>query len=320
MINNQPVVSVVVNCARQGKYLRFLVNDLLRQEYPAEQIQIILVGSDIVELEHTEIQDIVTENANIEYVRCKSQVIPVCYNQGIQQAEGEIIILLDNQTRVKNDLVAHIVAKFQETGLDFLYGSRIYSAVSDSTLQLAMKECLTSKIGYSGSFLPKQNSEDYEISSPFGCYKRNCFEEVGYFSEILEECYSEDFFEKLKHRFSFQFCPDIWIIRYVPDELKELSAFVLKKCYYRPYLVRNNRALAKFSHTLPFVFLVSLLILWFAGLFNTNYLLVFFGLIAFYAIVLLIFSAGTYRKYKRIMMMGVMPYVFFVVHGAAGWG
>ena len=320
-ITRLPLVSVIVSCTRQGKYLQFLVNDLLRQEYPAEALEIILVGSEVNEEEHSVIQDIVNENANIELVRCRNMNVPACYNLGIQQSAGEIIILLDNQTRVKSNLVSKVVARFGELEVSSLYGQRVYSAVSDKPLQLAMKECLTSTFGFKGSFIPGQNPAASSISSPFGCYRRICFEEAGYFSEYLTECFSEDYYEKLlKKGFAAQPCPDIRIIRYVPERLKDLSTLVLNKSFYRPFLVRKNRALTRFSHTLPALFILILMGLWTAGLFDSTYLALFFGVLALYWLILLLVSAATIRKYKRLILMAVMPYVFFVVHGASGWG
>ncbi len=314
-------VSVLVSCEYDSNHLNNLVDDLLRQDYPSELLEIILIGEEGKDVNNTNIQYYATEYQGVEFVRSPGKSVPQGINLGIQQSQGDVIIILDNNVRCYKDLVSEIVQKFRDKEIDCVYGNSMLTASTQGIVQLAIKECLSSAYGNWDSYLRSLKSFKEDFTHPFGCYRRSCFDVAGHFSEELPEAYYEDYFERMSAKnLRVVICPEIKIIRYVPETVSKLAAMELRNSYYKPLLLRINSKATSVRNIFAPVFVFLLLILWTAGLFYQLYLLMFFGIFLVYFIYGFLRSIASYKHYRKFGLLGIMPYVYFIVHGSSGWG
>lgn len=109
----QPVVTFLVYCAGESQYLRQCIASILGQSFIDFEV---LLYDDASDPETThEIHLLSREDARIRYVRQEESVGPlVCFNQGITQAQGELVWLIGAtdalaSTQVLQDYVTQFV-------------------------------------------------------------------------------------------------------------------------------------------------------------------------------------------------------------------
>lgn len=95
-----PVVSIVIPCHNQGRFLGEAIERALRQTYPRVDVLVVDDGST------DETARVVSEHPGVGYVRQERQGAAVARTRGLRASRGEFVIFLDADDRLLPDAVA----------------------------------------------------------------------------------------------------------------------------------------------------------------------------------------------------------------------
>ena len=193
-----PLVSIVIPCYKQGHFLREAIESCLYQTYPNLEIIVIDDGSP------DDTTKVATSFANVLCLRQQNQGLAASRNRGLRESKGEYLIFLDADDRLKPSAV--------ELGLKHLVGNR--------SAAFAYGRCHL--IDRDGRFLSISNqpivrSNHYErllsrsiLPNPGGImFRRRSLEEAGGFNPEVPGAEDYDLCLRLSRLYDVCFYDDI---------------------------------------------------------------------------------------------------------------
>ena len=179
-----PITSIIIVNYNGKKYLKDCFSSILKQTYPQDKIEIIMVDNNstddsiaLVTKSYPSIK--VIKNGDNNY--CKAN------NLGFKKSKGELIIFLNNDTIVKKDWLINltkVALTHPEAGA---VGSKILLEDSriNSTGHREQPHYYYADEGFKENDM-KQYDSKKEVESVCGCsvmYKKSCLEDIGGFDE-----------------------------------------------------------------------------------------------------------------------------------------
>ncbi len=121
------LVSVCTIARNEEEYLPHLLEDITKQDYPAEQIEVVMVDSSSTDGTRRIMERFAEENPQYHncfcYGKSGEQSGAPAGNQAIRSSTGDIIIRLDAHGRIPEDFVSKNV-ECMESGEDVTGGPR----------------------------------------------------------------------------------------------------------------------------------------------------------------------------------------------------
>lgn len=173
-------LSVICPIYNEEKYIAQFLNSILQQDYPKDELEIILVDG----MSKDGTRDIVagyTEKCPfIRLIDNPEKIVPFAMNKGIDAAKGNIIMRLDAHASYQPDYFSVLV-----NGLKRLKAENVGTVCKTDVLHknpktLAIREVLGNKFGVGNSTFRTGIDHEQEVETvPFGCWPKEVFEKYG---------------------------------------------------------------------------------------------------------------------------------------------
>ncbi|MHB0939789.1 MAG: glycosyltransferase family 2 protein [Armatimonadota bacterium] len=181
-----PFVSVIIPAYNEERYIGGCLRSLLRGAYPADRWEIIIADGMSTDRTREEIDKVAAESAvPITVIDNPRRVTPVALNLAIGATRGEVIIRVDAHTEYGDDYVARCVQVLRDSGAANVGGPMDTRPGADTPMARAIALAMAHPFGVGNSAFRTQ-SEAREVDTvPFGCFRREVFQEIGLFDERL---------------------------------------------------------------------------------------------------------------------------------------
>ena len=143
----EPFVSVVIAARDEEQHIGARVQDLLKQGYPRDKLEIIVVSDGSTD-NTTGILDRLAGKMNVgrAYDRPLLKCVryrahrgkPFAINRGISEAKGELIVFADARQRFAADAIRHLVANFINPQVGCVSGELVFEESRGSSIQAEM--------------------------------------------------------------------------------------------------------------------------------------------------------------------------------------
>lgn len=173
-------LSVICPIYNEEKYIAQFLDSLLKQDYPKDDLEIILVDG----MSKDRTRDIVAGYTNkytfIRLIDNPDKIVPYAMNRGIDVARGDIIMRLDAHASYQPDYFSVLV-----NGLKRLNAENVGTVCKTDVLHktsktLAIREVLGNKFGVGNSTFRTGIDHEQEVETvPFGCWPKEVFEKYG---------------------------------------------------------------------------------------------------------------------------------------------
>jgi glycosyltransferase involved in cell wall biosynthesis len=182
------LVSVVIPCYNQGRYLCEAIRGVLCQTYRDFEIIVVDDGS----TDNT--REVAAQNP-VRYVVQRNQGLSAARNRGILEANGEYFVFLDADDRLLPDGIrAGVHALDERPECAFAYGD--YREIdADGNVLFESSRSLRPATDY--QTLLKSNCIEMHATV---IYRRNAFEEAGTFDPCLKACEDYDMYLRIARR------------------------------------------------------------------------------------------------------------------------
>lgn len=311
-------VSVVIPVYNEEKYINGLIDSILKQDYNKSKFEVIFVDGNSKDKTKQIIQERL-KSQNIEYkiLNNEEKITPISLNIGIKDATKDLIIRLDAHSQYPENYITKCVYYINHIDADNV--GCVMETKSEGTVGNAISTVLSSKFGVGNSKFRTNAESGYVDTVPFGTFRRELFEKIGYFDERLARNQDSEFNSRIiKNEGKIYLFNDIKIIYHPRETIYKLVKMAIlngKWNLYTNYLVPGSM---KIRHFVPFAFTLTLIIGIISLFANIKIIKVLFLLeMILYALIDLIFSLKEIKKQglKTSILCFIIYPIFHITYG-----
>ena len=180
----RPLVSIVIPCLNEERYIVPLLDSLAVQDYGPEGIEVIVADGGSTDRTRQLVADYRVPFARLELVDNPKRITVGGLNAGMDAAKGDCWIIIGAHSRVRADFVRASVEALQRTGAACVGGP--IETIGEGTIGKAIAAAMSSPFGVGNAKFRYADKEAEVDTVPFGCYHRRVWEVVGRFDETVD--------------------------------------------------------------------------------------------------------------------------------------
>jgi len=305
MENNLPLVSVIIPCRNEERFISKCLDSIIINDYPQERLEVLVVDGMSEDKTREIVRKYSEKYSFLKLIENQKKIIPAAMNIGIRESKGEIIIKMDAHTCYEKDYISKCVKHLKESGADNVGGVLLTLPAKDTLIAKAIAISLSHPFGAGNSYFRTGSNKPREVDTvAFGCYKKEVFEKIGFFDEKMAQ--TEDF--ELNSRLrktggKIMLFPDIKAFYYPSsDNLEDFFKHNFTDGIWATYPLKYGLKVS-LRHLIPLILILTLpLSIW------------------PYILISLFFSTKIAFKEKYFRLFFFMPLAFGVRHFGYGLG
>jgi glycosyltransferase involved in cell wall biosynthesis len=181
---DRPLVSIVIPCLNEERYITALLDSLAAQDYGPAGIEVIVADGGSTDATRQLVRDYPSEFARLELVDNPKRITVGGLNAGMDAAKGDCWIIIGAHSHVRADFVRASVEALKRTGAACVGGP--IETVGEGPMGLAIAAAMSSPFGVGDAKFRYADKEEEVDTVPFGCYHRLVWERVGRFDETVD--------------------------------------------------------------------------------------------------------------------------------------
>jgi GT2 family glycosyltransferase len=299
-------------------HIRKCLDSLIRSDYPADRFEVLVVDGGSDDGSQGIVLQMAEEAAFIRLLANPRRVTAAAVNIGVENATGEVIILLGAHGYVARDFITQSVRYLHQTGASCVGGP--IHGVSQSITGKAIALAMSSPFGVGNALFRYARHEQYVDTVAFGAYRRKVFHKLGLFDETFVYNEDDEFNSRLRERGGLIFLtPAIQSFYYARSSLRELWRQYFHYGMGKVRVILKHRHVAMARHFVPFVFVSTLLVSSLLGQLDSRWWRLFLSVLGSYVATSLLISLSISAR-KGWRYLPVLPAAFACLHSAYGLG
>ena len=322
MDNEIQTVTFGVIAYNEHRYLPELLNDLLKQTYPKEQTEVILVDGESTDDTWEIMQQFRDEHEqsyrSVKLLKNPKRVQPAGWNVVIQNFTADVLLRIDAHARLPEDFIEKNVACIN-SGENVCGGPR-ENIIDENTPWKKMLLSAEQSIFGAGiaSYRNETKDRKYVKSVFHGAYRRSVIEKVGLFNENLVRTEDNEFHFRIREA-GYQICYDPSIKSYY--QTRNTLKGMIRQKYLNGLWIGKTLFVCpgciSLFHLVPAVFVLGIVFCLIMGLLLSWIPMIMLG--AAYGLFLLLSTVTSLIQKKQIADI-LLPFVIFAIHLAYGTG
>lgn len=322
MINNtSEIVTTIIPCRNEEHFISECLDSVIAQDYPLDQIDVIVADGMSSDGTREIVRAYAEKYSFIRMLDNPKLTTPVALNLGIRAAKGDYIQILGSHTKITPQFIRKNVEAMRVGNSDSVGGVLVTIPAGKGLLAGTVAIALSHPFGVGDAYFRIGSKEPkYVDTVPFGCYRREVFEKVGFFDEDLVRNQDDEFNLRLmKSGGKVLLVPDIVSYYYARDSLSKLSKMYYQYGYFKPLAVRKIGAIMTWRQLVPAFFVAGVIASGLFALVATPFLWLFLFILLNYFVVNIGFSFVLAIK-KGLKYFLTLPVVFATLHLSYGIG
>lgn len=308
-------VSVIVPLYNEERYIKDFIVSLANQTFPMEQMEWILVDGKSTDNTVGIIRSFLEDKKYpIVLLHNEKRKTPYALNMAIERASGDYIIRLDAHASYDCNYIERCVYYLDTTDADNVGG--VAQTVASGFVGEAISKMLSTKFGVGGSDFRIGNGNRYVDTVPFGAFRKEVFERVGLFNTKLLRSEDNDMNSRIRESGGkIWLSEDIKFKYFCRDTVKGILKMGLQNGNALFFTLRENSKAMSLRHFIPFLFLISLLVMPVISVFLPIFWWAFLAELSLYLLLDIYFSFVTIKP-ARLGLVTIWLYpLFHIVYG-----
>ena len=180
----RPLVSIVIPCLNEERYITNLLDSLAAQDYGAEGIEVLVADGGSTDRTRELVRDYPSKFRRLELVDNPKRITVGGLNAGMDAARGDCWVIIGAHGQVRADFVRASVEALQRTGAACVGGP--IETIGEGTVGKAIAAAMSSPFGVGNAKFRYAGEEGEVDTVPFGCYHRRVWDVVGRFDETVD--------------------------------------------------------------------------------------------------------------------------------------
>ncbi|MFC1997932.1 glycosyltransferase family 2 protein [Chloroflexota bacterium] len=318
-----PQVSVIIPCYNEKATIRLLLDALIVQTYPRQEMEVIVADGMSTDGTRIEIATWSIENPTlvIRVVDNLKRAIPSGINRAIEAAQGEFIIRLDAHSLPNQDYVQLCVNALQNGRGDNVGGIWRIQHRGDGFVARSIAAAAAHPLGVGGAQYRVGGRPQAVDTVPFGAFRRDLVDRIGLYDELLLS--NEDYEYNARIRKTggvVWFDPQIQSTYFARSTFRDLARQYWRYGYWKLQMLRRYPETIRWRQGLPPLLVLSflclgLLSIWFMW---ARWVLIIETLL--YGLSTVIAGLQLGKKHASWQMIGGVPLSIITMHFSWGTG
>lgn len=244
-----PGVSYIMPVLNEAEYLGDAVRSILDQDYDGEKEVILALGPSVDGTDEVAAA-LAAEDSRVRLVPNPEGRTPIGLNLAIRASKHPVIIRVDAHSELEADYSARGVQTLLRTGAHDVGG--LMDARGRSPFQRAVAAAYHSPLGLGGAAYHSSAPEGPAESAYLGIFRREVFDEVGFFDETLWRGQDWEMCLRIRQAgLTVWFDPELRTGYFPRDSFKRLSAQSYASGVWRGELAKRYSEGKSLRHQLP---------------------------------------------------------------------
>ena len=252
-------VSVIIPVFNEEKYIDGCIQSLINQTFSLNEMEWIFIDGN----SNDSTREIIRGYEDcypIKLLINERKKTPISLNMGINMARGKYIARMDAHAKFPPEYIEQCIKCIEETEADNVGG--YVDTKATGLIGNAVAKMLSSKFGVGGSEFRLGEYQGYVDTVPFGFFKREIFANIGLFNEELLRSEDNDINARIINSGGRVYLSkDIHSDYYCRDTVGGILKQGMQNGNALFKTLRVNPSAMKIRHYIPFIFLLSLIIM-----------------------------------------------------------
>lgn len=317
------LVSIIIPCRNEERFIAACLDSLLAQTYPPEKTEIMVI--DGMSEDHT--PNIVQEYQArypqlLTLLKNESRFKPFALNIGIKNAKGSLIMIADAHAQYSRTYIETCVHALEQSDVDVVGGKRKATQAKETMRARAIALVFSQGLGVGDATYQIGASTPQYVDTVFGgCYRKELFDEVGLFNENLVRSQDMEMFIRLRRAGKkILLVPDIECAYYPKATLKEFFLHNIQDGIWAIYPLKFVRVPLRIRHYIPLLFIAGLTALGVAGLFSSFWGTIFWSALLLYISIITFISLEIAAEKRDLTLAPALAAAFAARHFGYGIG
>jgi glycosyltransferase involved in cell wall biosynthesis len=316
-----PKVSVVIPCYNEEKTIRLLLDSLVHQTYPADQMEVVIAEGMSEDNTRAEIARFVEEDKGlqVQVVDNHKRTIPAGLNVAIRAARGEYIVRLDAHSVPHPEYVARSVSDLDHRLGDNVGGVWQIAPGKAGWMAESIAAAAAHPLGVGDAKYRYAEAAGEADTVPFGAFRRSLFDQLGGFDESLLT--NEDYEFNTRIRLmggKLWLNPAIKVKYFSRSTLGQLARQYWRYGFWKVKMLQRFPGSLRWRQALPPLFVLGLLMLAMGSIWIPAAGMLFSAAVVSYGLALVLSGLDVvFQKGKGYLLVGV-PLAISVMHFS--WG
>lgn len=194
-----PLVSVIIPCRNEVRFIGACLDSVLASEYPADKLEVIVADGMSEDGTREQVDRYAARDSRLRCIDNPARVTPIALNLAIKAARGDLILRLDAHARLAPDYIAQAARHLETREADCVGGAMLTVAEESGRFAEPIRVALSHPFGVGNSHFRLGLQASRWVDTVYGaCWRREVFDRVGGFSERLERSQDIEFSSRLR--------------------------------------------------------------------------------------------------------------------------
>jgi succinoglycan biosynthesis protein ExoA len=323
MTDPQPLVSVIIPCRNEVRTIGLVLEALDRQTYPRQRMEIIVADGQSSDDTRGRVRTYAGAHPEfpLRLIANPGLTAPTALNAGLRESKGEIILRMDAHSVPDPDYVEQSVRALAENRCNAAGGLWEIQPGAPGIVARAIAAAAGSPFA-TGGVRYRVGGKPGEVDTvPFGAFRREVFDRVGFFNEQVPVNEDYEFFYRIRAAGGrIYFSPDIRSQYIARPGFRGLATQYFLYGRQKAVMLSFHPRSLRTRQLIPAVFVLSLAGLALGAVFTPAPAILLGAEIVLYLVACMIFSLREARLKKTPSLAAILPWVFACIHISWGLG
>jgi glycosyltransferase involved in cell wall biosynthesis len=256
-------VSIIVPCYNEERTIHLLLEALVEQDYPLEEMEVIIADGLSTDQTRDEIDRFRNNHSklSVKVIDNEKRTIPAGLNKAISNATGNFIIRLDAHSMPERDYISNCVKDLTDGLGENVGGIWMIRASGTNIWARSIAVAASHRLGVGDASYRYAEKSGYVDTVPFGAFKRNLIKEIGPFDETLLTNEDYEFNARIrKNGGKIWLDPSIRSTYFARSTIAELAQQYWRYGYWKARMLRRYPRTLRWRQLLPPAFVLSLIL------------------------------------------------------------
>lgn len=303
---------MIIPVLNEEKYITGCLDSLLGQSFPLSRMEWLIVDG-CSEDKTVELCLSYADKAPIRLLKNEMRKTTYALNMGIDEARGKYIVRLDAHADYSPDYIEKCI-HYLETMPEVENVGGVAETKGRGRMGQAIAGMLSSKFGV-GSSAFRTGGSGYVDTVPFGAFRKEIFEKIGKFNHNLPRSEDNDINARIRAAGGkIWLAEDIRFTYYCRDTVSGLLLMAMQNGNALFRTRKENKNAMSLRHFIPFIFLLSLIVLPLLGFVHPFFRWVFAVEMSGYLLLDLCFSFSGKKSKDGLITIWLYP-LFHICYG-----